>query len=115
MIAGGFSDNVLSDLTGGIGIYTGAMDKLELEYIQYFMKNCLCVSSKGIFMQHFKTRRHTCNGTVQSVPRLPMNTEDKVIKKQTSLSLADWIEYHMRTVCSNFCRKPNLLTEATSI
>ena len=52
MIAGGFSDNVLSDLTGGIGIYTGAMDKLVLEYIQYFMKNCLCVSSKGIFMRH---------------------------------------------------------------
>lgn len=45
MIAGGYSDNVLSDLTGGIGVYTGAMDKLDLEYLQYFMENCLCVSS----------------------------------------------------------------------
>lgn len=47
MIAGGYSDNVLCDLTGGIGVYTGAMDKLELEYVQYFMQNCLCVSSQG--------------------------------------------------------------------
>ena len=47
MIAGGYSDNVLCDLTGGIGVYTGAMDKLELEYVQYFMRNCLCVSSQG--------------------------------------------------------------------
>ena len=47
MIAGGYSDNVLCDLTGGIGVYTGAMDKLELEYVQYFMQNCLCVSSQA--------------------------------------------------------------------
>ena len=47
MIAGGYSSDVLCDLTGGIGVYTGAMDKLELEYVQYFMENCLCVSSKG--------------------------------------------------------------------
>ena len=47
MIAGGYSSDVLCDVTGGIGVYTGAMDKLELEYVQYFMENCLCVSSKG--------------------------------------------------------------------
>ena len=45
MIAGGYSDNVLADLTSGIGVFTGDMDRIDVDILKYFMTNCLCVSS----------------------------------------------------------------------